>query len=214
MGRIRMVYHVLLLLTMLAGAVRVHGQSTEVQQLLLNAAKLTQLKETLTDMKRGYTILSNGYNAIKNIASGNFSLHEVFLDGLLQVSPIVKKYHRVADIVRLQQAIVKEYRSAYGRFRSSGNFRPEELEYIGRVYAKLFAQSMDNLDALLMVITASRLRMNDEERLKAIDGIFTDTRDKLDFLRYFNSETGIMELFRDSENRELDQLDRIFKAKR
>ena len=40
------------------------GQSNEIEQLLLNAEKLTQLKNILTDMKKGYQVVSKGYNTV------------------------------------------------------------------------------------------------------------------------------------------------------
>lgn len=85
----------------------VFPQSQEAQQLLLNWEKLTQLKKILNDMYKGYEIVSQGYNTIKNLSQGNFNLHKIFLDGLMQVSPAVKKYKRVADIIACQGMIVK-----------------------------------------------------------------------------------------------------------
>lgn len=187
------------------------GQTQEVVQLLLNAEKLSQLKSILTDMKKGYDIVSTGYNAVKNIAEGNFSLHETFIDGLMQVSPEIKKYHRVADIIRYQTAIVREYRSAFDRFRASGTFSAGEIGYLSNVYGQLTRQSVDNLDELLTVITASQLRMSDEERLQAIDRIFADTEDKLVFLRDFNRQASILNLQRKQEKTEIENLQQIYR---
>lgn len=92
------------------------AQSTEVQQLLLNVEKLSQFKNILSDMKKGYQIVSTGYNSVKNISQGNFSLHEVFIDGLMLVSPEVRKYHKVAGILTYQKDIVSEYKNAFNRF--------------------------------------------------------------------------------------------------
>lgn len=58
----------LLLGLLFMASFRGHAQSAEIQQLLLNVEKLSQLKNILTDMKKGYTIISNGYNSVKNIA--------------------------------------------------------------------------------------------------------------------------------------------------
>jgi hypothetical protein len=74
--------------------VNVSAQSDEAQQLLLNVEKLAQFKEILRDMKKGYEIVSNGYNTIKDISKGSFNLHDAFLNALLQISPTVKKYAR------------------------------------------------------------------------------------------------------------------------
>jgi hypothetical protein len=194
----------LILIIALTGS-RIYAQSTEVQQLLLNVEKLSQLKNILKDMKKGYTIVSGGYNAIKNISQGNFSLHDVFLDGLMIVSPEVKKYRKVADIIVYQKRIVSEYKSAFNRFKATNNFSLLEIDYLGRVYKQLFDQSIDNLDQLVMIITSSKLRMNDQERLQAIDKIFEDTEDKLMFLRDFNGQALILSLQREKEKADIGQ---------
>lgn len=195
---------IILLLTSFLPAAR--AQSHEVQQLLLNVEKLRQLKNILEDMKQGYRIVSRGYNAIRDITQGNFSLHEVFLDGLMLVSPEVRKYHRVSGIIRRQKAILSEYRAAFQRFQSSGRFSAEELRYLASVYEHLFRESLRGLDELLMVITSSTLRMTDGERLAAIDRIFSGVEEKLVFLRQFNREVAILAGVRRAEQRELDRL--------
>jgi murein DD-endopeptidase MepM/ murein hydrolase activator NlpD len=186
------------------------AQSAEVQQLLLNYEKLTQLKNILTDMKKGYQIVSKGYSTIKNIAEGNFNLHDAFINGLMAVSPEVRNYKRVPDIIQYQKNIVREYKQAFNRFRNSGNFSLNEIEYLTKVYSNLFNQSLQNLDELATVITASKLSMSDDERLKAIDRIFQDTEDKLQFLRDFNKKTAILSIQRDKEKREIEKTQQLY----
>lgn len=187
-----------------------NAQPTEIQQLLLNVEKLTQLKSILSDMKQGYSILTNGYNAVKNLSKGNFSLHETFLEGLMLVSPEVKKYKRVADIISDQSAIIIEYKSAYNRFRASGNFSVQEVDYLAKVYKQVFEQSKDNLDELANVITSSKLRMSDDERLQAIDRIYADTLDKLMFLRSFNRQTSVLNLQRQKEQADISAMKKYY----
>ncbi|MEJ2881500.1 TerB family tellurite resistance protein [Pedobacter sp. GR22-6] len=179
------------------------AQSTEVQQLLLNVEKLSQMKNILSDMKKGYEIVSGGYQTVKNIAQGNFSLHEVFLDAMMLVSPEVKKYRKVSAIIAYQSDLVSEYKSAFKRFKTSDLFSITELDYLGRVYAELFKQSLENLDQLAMVITAGKLRMSDDERLKSIDRIYAEVEDKLVFLRDFNAKAASLCLARENQRTDL-----------
>ncbi len=185
---------------MLFGACfRADAQEQEIEQLLLNVEKLSQFKSILSDMKKGYTVLTIGYNAVKDISHGNFSLHEAFLDGLMLVNPEVRKYKRVADIINYQKDMVTEYKSAFNRFKSSGSFNLSETDYLGKVYKQLFDQSLANLDELANMVTSSKLRMSDDERLQAIDRIFADTQDKLLFLRNFNQQTSLLNIQRQRE---------------
>ncbi len=175
------------------------AQSEEAQQLLLNVEKLAQLKSILNDMYKGCQIVSDGYNTIKNISEGNFNLHEVFLNGLLQVSPAVRKYKRVADIINYQLQLVREYKSAFKRFKTSNLFSATEIQYLDNIYGDLFKKSMKNLDELAVVITAGKLRMSDDERINAIDRIFNDVSEKLVFLRKFNQENSLLAIQRGRE---------------
>ena len=191
-------------------AFRASAQADEIAQLLLNVEKLAQFKQILSDMKKGYQILEGGYNTIKNISEGNFSLHKAFLDGLLEVSPTVRNYRRVADITNYQITLVKEYRKAYDRFRQDNNFNADELAYLGRVYDNLFKESLRNLDELLTVITAGKARMSDDERLQAIDRIYADMQDKLMFLRHFNNNTTILAVQRAKERNDAQTIRKIY----
>lgn len=192
-------------------ALKSQAQSTEAQQLLINVEKLSQLKNILSDMKKGYTIISSGYSAVKNISQGNFSLHETFLDGLMLVSPEVRKYARVADIISAQKTIVSEYKRSLKNFQASGLMNAGELYYISRIYSGLFAQSLDNLNELTLILTAGSLRMSDEERLSSIDRIFQDTTDKLTFLRSFNQQAGTLLLQRKAALADMDGTKALFK---
>lgn len=178
---------------------QVVAQSTEIQQLLLNVEKLAQLKKILSNMKKGYEIVSNGYNSIKDISEGNFNLHETFLDALMQVSPTVRKYKKIGDIIIIQTQLVKEYKSAFRRFDASNLFNANEIMYMGNVYSNLFNKSLQNLDELTMVITAGKLRMSDDERLNAIDRIYINMGDKLAFLKTFNKENNVLAIQRGRE---------------
>ena len=188
----------------------VSAQSTEVQQLLLNVEKLSQFKNILRDMKAGYEIISAGYNAVRDISKGNFSLHETFLDGLMAVSPEVRKYHKIAGIVSAQGKILSEYKAAFSSFKSSDRFNVQEVNYLASVYGQLNKQSLANLESLLMVITAGQLRMSDEERLSAIDEIYADMQEKLLFLRHFNTQgLGILRQ-RGLEERDVSGMQELF----
>lgn len=189
------------------------SQAEETQQLILNVEKLAQLKEILTGLYNSYEVLHSGYTAIKNVSEGNFSLHQQFLDKLQQVSPLVRKYKKVGDIVRYQITILKEYKLAYNRFKSDRNFGASELRYLSAVYRNLFDQSLKNIDALLTVLTASKLRMSDDERLERIDRLFDDMQDKLSFLRHFNKNTNLLAIQRVKEKNDIIAMQNIYGIK-
>lgn len=180
-----------------------NAQSAEIQQLILNIEKLSQFKKILSDMKKGYELLSGGYKTVKDMSEGNFSLHKTFLDALMQVNPTVKKYKRVEDIVNYQILLVKESKTGLNRFLKSESFSQQEINYFEKVYGNLLDQSLRNLDELTMVITADKLRMSDDERLQTIDNIYMEMQDKLLFLRDFNKSSSILVLQRAKEKKDV-----------
>ena len=192
------------------GLTQTYAQSQEAKQLLLDVEKLAQLKNILADLKKGYEIVSGGYNTIKNISEGNFNLHNTFLNSLLEVSPTVKKYKRIVDIVTVQLSIVKEYKSAFRKFRESNLFNLDETDYMGKVYTNLFNQSVKNLDDLATIVTANKLRMSDDERLTAIDDIWKETGNELGFLRHFNNSTKILALQRAKEQNDVSVMNQLY----
>ncbi|KVV16205.1 hypothetical protein [Flavobacterium sp. TAB 87] len=176
-----------------------YAQAQELQQLALNIEKLAQFKAILSDMKDGYKILTGGYKTVKDLSQGNFSLHKVFLDGLMEVSPTVKKYKRIGDIVNYQVTLLSESKKGLQRFAKNKQFTVDEIKYFEAVYGKVLQESLQNLDELLMVITAKSMRMTDEERLTAIDRIYLKMENKLEFIAYFNNSSAILLLQRQKE---------------
>lgn len=199
---------VLLLLT--ATATKASGQDQDLQQLILDIEKLTQFKAILSDMKTGYTILTQGYGEVKDLTQGNFNLHSAFLNSLMQVSPEVRKYGRIADIMMNQASIVSEGKTMLGRISHSGHFTASELAYFNEVFNGLLRGSLDNLTNLAQVITAGTLRMSDGERLAQIDHIYGDTENKLLFLRHFDASVQVLEVQRQKELNEVEGLKRFY----
>lgn len=191
---------------------RVQAQSQEAAQLILNYEKLQQLEEILDNMYKGYKILTKGYNTIKDIAEGNFNLHQAFLDGLFAVNPSVRNYKRIPYIIQYQQFLVKEYKRAFNCFKNDPNLTVREIKYLENVYGSLFKQSLRNLDELLMIVTATKLRMSDEERLQAIDRIYLDMENKLVFLKVFNSSTQMLAMQRARENHDVETLQKLYEV--
>lgn len=201
------------LILLLTGSVtRSSAQSDEVQQLMLNYEKLLQLKNILADMKKGYELVSAGYNAVRDISRGNFDLHNSFLARLKAVNPAIKQYAGVAEIIGIQQDILKEYRAAFNQFKASDLLSEGEIGYLDKVYSGLFSQTLRDTDELLTVITASDLSMTDAERLAAIDRIHSEALDKRRFLRNFNTSTGILVLQRGKESRQVSDLTRLYRT--
>jgi hypothetical protein len=189
-----------------------YAQGAEAQQLIINWEKLNQLRQILDNMYWGYKVLDKGYTTIKKISEGNYTLHQLFFDGLMAVNPAVRNYKRIPFIIDYQKLLLKEYQRAYNRFRQDPGFKPEELEYLANVYKFLFKASLQNIDELIMVITATKLRMTDDERMQAIDRIFFDMENKVVFLRTFNNSTQLLAIQRARSRNDVKTMQQLYRS--
>ncbi|MEP2669095.1 MAG: TerB family tellurite resistance protein [Cyclobacteriaceae bacterium] len=189
-----------------------NGQVAEAQQLIINWEKLNQLRQILDNMYWGYKVLDKGYTTIKKISQGNYTLHQLFFNGLMAVNPAVRNYKRIPYIIDYQKLLLKEYKRAYNRFRQDPGFKPEELEYLGHVYSFLVKASLQNIDELIMVITATKLRMTDDERMQAIDRIFYDMENKVVFLRTFNNSTQLLAIQRARSRNDVRTMQQLYRV--
>lgn len=164
------------------------AQSQATQQLAFDIQKLAQFKQTLTKMYQGYQVISTGYSRVKTVTQGHYSLNKLFLDKLMGVSPIVRKYKRVGDIMTAESRILSQTRSSFRVFSQGSHFSPRELTYIKGVFTSLEARSAADLDALLTVVTADKLRMTDAERLHEIDRIWGSASESSAFLSSFTNQ--------------------------
>lgn len=188
------------------------AQSTTdlVEQLVLDFQKLQDMKAILQDMYTSYKILDQGYTRIKNIAQGQFSLHKAFLDGLLAVSPVVRNYYRVGEIIQTEYDLVREYKASSGRAHGSGIFTDVELGYIDGIYSTLFNRSLRSIDELTMVLTDDALRMSDAQRLAAIDRVYGEISGQLRAVRQMNDETSVQILQRKKAINDIQTLKRLY----
>lgn len=197
-------------IALMPGFVQAQSIADDLEQLSLDYQKLAGLKSMLSQMYKGYEIVNNGYNSVKGVAQGNFSLHQAFLDGLWIVSPTVRKYPRCADIISDQAALISEYKSAYSTFKQDKHFNPDEISYMMDVYNNLVSRSLQNLDEFSMVMTDSKLRMSDEERLQSIDRMYATGHEQLVFLRQFNEHTQTLAIARAREVNDKQTLQKLY----
>ena len=186
------------------------AQAQELQQLLLDIEKLTQFKSILSDMKTGYQIYQQGYGTISNLSKGNFDLHQAYLTGLLAVSPAVRNNPRIAQVIGHEADLLQEYKRYAAAFRQSGSFSSDELAYINNVYSQLIKRSNANVDDLTSATMAGKLRMSDDDRLRAIDRVYQENTSQLQFLRWFNRQAMILSLQRAKDLNDAHTLKKLY----
>src|SRR5690606_31353629 len=117
---------------------------------LQNAQKA--LENTLTKLK-----LDN----ITDWVEKHRDLYEDYFEELYEVKSIISSFERIKDISKKQVRIVEEYKWAWNLFQQDPNFTAEELDYMARVYSGMLDESVENIDALSLVINSFTTQMSD-----------------------------------------------------
>lgn len=155
-------------------------------------------------LQTGYSIARDGLNTISDIKNGEFDLHTNYFNSLKTVSPQIKNYWRVAEIIALQLRIVEVYRDAFGHIRQSGAFSGEEIRYLNAVFERLLDDCIKTVDELIAVTTSNELEMRDDERLKQIDKLHADMQGKYTFIQAFSGEANMLAVARSRERNEVE----------
>ncbi len=154
-------------------------------------------------LSKGYSIAKNGLNTIKNIKNGDLLQHSNYFTSLVTVNPQIRGYKKVADIIAMQISIAKRSANTIKSFRNNHHFTPTEINYLQGVFNTLLSDCAKNLDELLNLITNGNLQMKDDERIKAIDKIYVDMKDKQQFARAFSNNAVGLSIQRSNEENDI-----------
>lgn len=147
--------------------------------------QLLALKTYASYLKKGYNIASNGISTVKNFTNGEFNLHHSFISSLKTVSPIISNHNKVAEIILLQLKIGNTFK----KIAPSG---PSAITYVEEVKNGLMTDCVTELEELLLIISAGKAAMGDDERLRRLDKIYTSMLDKYAFAQHFCNQINLV----------------------
>jgi len=178
--------------------------------------KKTQKKYLLTQIaalqvyldyaRKGYQLVGSGLETVRQLSSGEFSLHHTFITGLAKVSPAIRDDLRVAEVVALQVSIMRQL----GSLKSNPGLSADQLLYVAEVSAGLISDCYHELEELVLIVTAGKLELSDDQRLERLAGVHARMLDKAAFAREFCAETGMLIRQREMEQHGLDKLRRYY----
>jgi hypothetical protein len=171
--------------------------------------QLAKLELYLHETEQGYAIFQKGLSAIGDIKNGDFHLHQLFFGSLETVSPSVKRYTKVADLLTLQLRIVAGCAAGIRQFVQGGSFSSTGRQYVQAVYQHLQQLTDNDTDELTDLLTDGRLHMSDDERLHRIDQLYATAQDKDAFLTVFSIRAAAMQLNAAREKQDLQYLQKI-----
>jgi hypothetical protein len=152
------------------------------------------------ELNEGYTIDQNGLTDIFDYKKGEYGLHNDYFSSLKAVNPSVAGYSRISDIISYQQSIMEQFKKVLAK----KNITSGEMSYLQSVYNHMTTECIKSLNELTDLVTAGTYTMKDDERIKRIDAIYADMKDKYAFTQSFTSEANLLSGERASEQNDID----------
>ncbi|MGN6569447.1 MAG: hypothetical protein ACTHJ0_15920 [Flavipsychrobacter sp.] len=182
-------------------------QSTKKKDMAMQIA----LMETyLSGLKHGYKQTENGLATIHNLKSGSFNLNNDYFNSLSAVSPAVRENPKVADIQKMAADIKSGFNKLIQWERKQETVTTEDIRYLNRVAAHLTDECNKDLAMLSDVITPGKLQLNDADRIKEINAIYADMKDKYAFCLAFIDRMRNVTLRRQAEQRQQKLLKQLY----
>jgi len=146
--------------------------------------------------KAGNNIAHNGLGSITGSLKSENGLHTTYYSNLNNVSPVVKNNKQVSDILQWQKDIL----ARMNMLDKTANLNDGERKYIIQVKAALFKDCDQQITELQNVVTDSKLKMSDEERLKHIGVIHSAMQNNYRFASAFADQVKVYAVQRSQEN--------------
>jgi len=164
-------------------------------------------------VEKGYKIAKDGLAAIHTIKQGDFSLHNNYFSSLRNVSPNVKAYSKIAGIVALQISIVQNCKRQRNFMNQSHQFSNNELLYAGKVYDNVLDDCTDIIGELTDLVTDGLLQMKDDERIKRIDKLYNNVKERAAFVQHFGNANNILAIQRMKDQNDVDVTKELYGIK-
>lgn len=169
--------------------------------------QIAALRVYLDYLKKGYKIVDKGLTIVGDIKQGKFDLDIEYLESLGNVNSAISGSAKVASIIAYQKRIMIEFRRLKQLANESDYFTAEEKMYVESVYANMLRESEMSLDELDRVLSNSDFEMKDDERVKRVDALCVDMKDKYEFTKSFSNSTQVLIAQRGKEEHEVQVLE-------
>lgn len=180
------------------------NQKKTQQKYLLE--QIAALKVYAGYVKKGYTIVSSGLETVKDFKSGEFNLHQTFITSLKSISPAIQKNEKIAQIISYQLSIA----NAFNGIGKSDYLSATNQLYVNQVKQRIIDECLIDLEELLLVITAGRVEMTDDQRMVRIDKLYAAMQDKAAFTQNFTSELSLLLLQIENEQKSIQLLKQYY----
>jgi len=185
-------------------------QAQAQEWLTVMLEQMAKFEAQLQELKQGYDIVQKGLTTISQIKQGDFDLHSLFFTSLKTVSPGVKAYVKIADMLAMETQMLSGIKQVMSQIAGSGIYSASEVAYLSAVFSNLSTLIGKDIAELTGITTDGDFQMTDDERLARIDKLYKEATDKYDFYRTFSSEVRLAGQQRLSEKNSLQTISKFY----
>jgi len=187
----------------------VHQRKTQIQYLEEQIIALQVYGNYLQD---GYHIVQGGLSAIHDIKNGDFNLHNNYFNSLKNVSSSVSNDSKTSGVINLQLQVLR-LNTAINRALGNNSIQNNERVYVRAVMNGILQKCVDNITDLTNLTTNGKLEMKAGERIKRIDVVYEEMKDKYMFAAHFKAQVELLALSRQKEVNNIQALKSLYGLK-
>jgi ribosomal protein L31E len=155
--------------------------------------KVQRLQNETIWLQNAQKVLENQLSKLKLTEIADWTekqkdLYSQYYNELWTIKSAIAYYKKVKDLTLKQVAIVDEYKWAWNLFQKDRHFKPEELDYMQKVYSGILDESIKNVDQILLVVNSFKTQMSDAERLELISKASEQMETNYSDLKQFNKQ--------------------------
>ncbi|MGE7775227.1 hypothetical protein ACQKLP_10915 [Chitinophaga sp. NPDC101104] len=166
---------------------------TEIKYL---SQQVGELQLYLSAVKKGYQVVESGLRTVNAIKKGEYSIHDIFYAGQFLVSTAIKSMPAVTATIDNSRRIHRNTRNFLRELNTTDQFSNSQKEYIVRTCGHLLADVDNNISQLQRLLTSGALQMDDHQRIEAIQKIYQQSTDQLQFASQFITDAKLIGISR------------------
>lgn len=156
------------------------------------------------EIKQGYGVMKNGLGGIRDINTAELNAHTAYYQSLKTPSTSVKNNTQVKDILNYQTYISTVFNQTFSGLTT------DEQQYVTAVKNNVFDECNHDLTDLRNLLTANKLQLSDDERLKRLNAIHGAMLDKYQFSQNFTNSLKILALRRQQNANDAQTLTTLY----
>jgi len=147
---------------------------------------------------------------IAGVGKQQTDLFTKYYNELYTVKSVITDYEQIKNITLEQEALVREYQSAWSLTQHDKHFNASELQYISSVYSGILQASIRNLDQLSSIISSFKTQMTDGKRMELINKTSKHIDDNYSDLKQFNNQNIMLSLQRANDENDIQSTKNLY----